>query len=390
MHRNLHYSKEDILAQLDLYKPFLDLFDGSIFLTVSEWDGKDFYSHINNTIEKVIKHLESKIQDSKYCYISIGLIPHIIKYYKKFPEIIKLGLEGKRSLAYEKLSEGILPEATFAFATFRDLTHHHLMKSDSNSVYRMRVNDNIYNSDFSSKDLFHIPFEKRHLIGNNRFSLSGLPCLYFGNSINCCWEEMNRPNLENCFVSKFNLTGHHFIDLTRTPDEITKNNNDFFEKLKLKEESNEHTVKSIEYIINDYLCIWPLIFCCSVRTYYHNSVFKPEYIFPQLLLEWIISDYKANFDGIKFLSTKKTLLNSKFKNENFRQKNIVIPVRVLNTSGFCKESLKKIALTEPINLQIESLLKNKILNDTEKDIYKNSVFGKLEKILDTKEMSFCT
>ena len=133
-----------------------------------------------------------------------------------------------------------------------------------------------------------------------------------------------------------------------------------------------------------------MIFCCSVRTYYHNSVFKPEYIFPQLLLEWIISDYSANFDGIKFLSTKKTLLNSKFGNENFKQKNIVIPVRVLNTSGFCEESLRKITLTEPINLQIESLLKNEILNVAESDIYKNSIFGKLEKILDTKELSFCT
>lgn len=50
--------------------------------------------------------------------------------------------------------------------------------------YRMRVNNK--NSLFSNSEMFYIPFDLSHLVSNQRFSLSGYPCLYLGTSTYGC------------------------------------------------------------------------------------------------------------------------------------------------------------------------------------------------------------
>ena len=47
-------------------------------------------------------------------------------------------------------------------------------------MYKCRENSKLFH--FSKDEMFHIPYEKRNLVGNQRFSLSGLPCLYLGGS----------------------------------------------------------------------------------------------------------------------------------------------------------------------------------------------------------------
>lgn len=37
------------------------------------------------------------------------------------------------------------------------------------------------------KDIFHIPFNQRHLVSAQRYSVAGLPCLYLGTSLYICW-----------------------------------------------------------------------------------------------------------------------------------------------------------------------------------------------------------
>lgn len=54
-------------------------------------------------------------------------------------------------------------------------------------------------------DIFHVPFEKRRLVGNQRYSIAGLPCLYLGSSIWICWEELGRPPLDSVWVSRFRI-----------------------------------------------------------------------------------------------------------------------------------------------------------------------------------------
>lgn len=385
MQRISYYSKNDISNALELYKPYLDIFKNEGFKTISDWDGVDFLKHNTDNITNVSNYLKTFIEDKEDSDIK-RIIEYIIEYYGLFEEIIKLGLEGKRSQAYSNLTKNILENLGLPFMTFSEFTNYHFNRAETDFVYRMRVdNDNVFNSTFTGKDLFHVPFEKRHLIGNNRFSLSGLPCLYFANNVYCCWKEMNRPKIEDCFISKFNLTGHSFIDLSVSPKMVDKEINKLFEYFKTLDDSSEQAIKTIEYYITDYLKIWPIIFCCSIRTFYKYSVFKPEYIFPQLMLEWIITDHWAKFDGIKFLSTKDCLLIDKFTSKEVKLINYVIPTRVITNLGFCKENMQKITYTEPVNFQIESMLKNEITIKKFENEYDNSVFGNIEAILNEKE-----
>ncbi len=388
INRNPPYSVEEKEQQLKRYKPFIDLFNDEIFISLSEWDGKDFMKHIESVINAAIDYLNSRKQKDKYCNISNTIIPRTIEYYNNFPKIFTLVLEGKRSLAYKMLTEEIMDKIDMAFSTFRQFTHRWGSVTETDYVFRMRYEKDVYQTKFQPLDLFHVPFEKRHLIGNNRFSLSGLPCLYFGSSIYGCWEEMNRPNLDYCFTSRFDLTGHHFIDLSRNSNDISTSLKKVYESLK---ESNEilpeDSVKSFEYLIDDYLRIWPIIFCSSIKTVHHSAVFKPEYIFPQLLLEWLILDSHDLYDGIKFSSTKEPLLQDRFESSiRNRMINYVIPTRIIKNKGYCEESLDKITLTEPINLLIEKMVNN--IDDSGKgsNIYEESIFGQLEKILEQKEL----
>lgn len=57
--------------------------------------------------------------------------------------------------------------------------------------FRARLSENVV--EFSSEDMLHIPFNKRHIVKSERFSIPGLPCLYLGNSSYACWVEMGCP-----------------------------------------------------------------------------------------------------------------------------------------------------------------------------------------------------
>jgi len=55
----------------------------------------------------------------------------------------------------------------------------------------------------SREDLFHIPFEERHKVATQRYSIPGLPCLYLSGSLYTCWEEMGRPPFHELHVAAF-------------------------------------------------------------------------------------------------------------------------------------------------------------------------------------------
>lgn len=379
------YDIEEIKSMAESYKPLLNIFSEDVFPGISEWDGEDFYGYIKSVFDKVDKHLNTLRKEYPNSYMSNGLVRHRQKSLKQFPKIIELSLQGKRSKAYDTLLK-VMEHSGMPFATFKQMTYHDYIKSETNHVFRMREEKDFFHSNLTMQDLFHIPFEKRHLIKNNRFSLSGFPCLYFGSSVYVCWEEMGRPPIENCFTSKFDLSAHHFIDLSILPSRMNENLDYFYKTLiEAEDDMHEDYVRRFEYILTDYLFLWPLVFCCSIRTHYPNSVFKPEYILPQLLLEWLVSDVDL-YDGIIFNSTKNHLLSKKFgEGIEMKLKNYVIPARVLKPTGLCEESLRKIKITEPINFEIQTLTSDLPIDIMETDSYSKSVFGKLESILATKE-----
>lgn len=122
--------------------------------------------------------------------------------------------------------------------------------------------------------MFHIPYNKRFLVGNQRYSISGIPCLYLGQSTYICWEELGRPNPYTCnFVGVRNQRALRLLDMT-----IPQSSSD-----------------------SKMISIIPIILSCCLYSR-KNRVFKQEYILPQLIMQAIITR-KERVWGIKYQST---------------------------------------------------------------------------------------
>ena len=385
------YSIEELREKIEIYQGYADYFSDPVFSTHKEWDGNDFHLCVKKALDDARKYISDKGLNLGHKGAPLGRVSDILESYEQYSKVVLLGLKGKRSSAYKIFDENIAPKLTFAFTTFRNMPGDPRFDRESiSNGYRIRTGDDSYNANYSRKDLFHIPFQLNHLIGNNRFSLSGFPCLYMSNSVYGAWEELNRPNIDKCFVSKFDLTKLSFIDLSMMPSEITSRlkNHIAFLKKQTKPLPAEY-VETFEHHLVDYLYIWPAILCCSFKVK-NDSTFKPEYIFPQLVLEWLVSTEYSLYDGIRFLSTKSLALDNHIDiNAQSLAKNYVIPARQYKSSGFCSEYVNKIMLTEPVNYAFHTLFgtKGKDKSSESEPKYTDTVFGELEEILADKELS---
>lgn len=126
----------------------------------------------------------------------------------------KEGADGKTALMKEiqKVCDGI--EACFDLYLHANLgacieKMREIISHDSFCAYIVKEGDSWYRSRMvegrnrvlKAKEMFHVPFELVRKIGNNRFSISGYPCLYLSNTIWACWEEMKEPAMEDFCIS---------------------------------------------------------------------------------------------------------------------------------------------------------------------------------------------
>lgn len=126
--------------------------------------------------------------------------------------------------------------------------------------YRGRSCD--FNYLLKKEEMFHIPLNNRYLVKNQRYSLSGFPCLYLGETTYTCWEELERPDFgKTNFVALKNLENILVYDLS-FPSKILS--------------------------IND-LVVIVIIIATSFQTN-KSYDFKPEYIFSQTFLHNLIKN----------------------------------------------------------------------------------------------------
>lgn len=147
-------------------------------------------------------------------------------------------------------------------------------------LFRMRYSNSRYL--YNKMEMYHIPFNQRNKISNQRYSLSGFPCLYLGSSLYVCWEELNRPNFEDANSALFTNIKRELklLDL-RFPDNI---------------ESISSLVKFL------------LAASCSVKSSSSSDIFKAEYILPQAILHSLVkynngTNINNRYDGIIYTSS---------------------------------------------------------------------------------------
>lgn len=290
-------------------------------------------------------------------------------------EIIEEYLSGKSKEAYQKFSEMIDDYRPY----LEVLSYKYSAES---KFYRMRKSHTIKEE---RKDMFHISFGERHLVSSQRYSIAGVPNLYLGNTSYVCWLELEKPNLDDIYISTFsNQEELNILDFALTFDVLLSDNNNI----------------SKEKILA-FFTLFPLIFACSFKKQNNDAKFNIEYVIPNKILQWLSTE-KAHFDGIRYFSTKMThdSLNSKGIN-------IVLPpkenTKSLERNVYCSKLKRIFKLTKPAHWSLLTSLQNSTLSIPSSPsvsyenieqafdnnhIYLSSEFGQNEEKLEWLEKDF--
>lgn len=283
------------------------------------------------TLEKRIDEYVKRVEELNLEYISISReqeeVNPLVKIKDYLIEIIRLYLSGNIEEAYNK------------FSILINMNRHHIenlmlhIENGEEVFYRVRYSE----KEISSKEeIFHVPFDKRHLVSTMRYSIAGVPCLYLGNSIYDCWLEMDKPELNKLYISKFkNTESISIIDFAITLDTLYK------EPTIHDQNPNQYTFNKV----NSFLTIYPLILACSFKKLNENAKFNIEYILPNMLLQWI-SREKEHISGIRYFSTK--MHHKRYDSIGI---NIVFPPKKNKDSlkGFCPYLKNLFSFTAPIS-----------------------------------------
>ena len=331
---------------------------------------KEDYKNFTNRIFKQFLEKLENVENFEDVSFNVSRIKERqIHLVAKLKSAISNYYAGKPADALSELENGVESDVK----NFEEILNVREFYPDSD-FYRIRIHK--YNYPLNPENFFHIPFDLRGKIKTQRFSIPGFPSLYLGNSSYVCWEELSRPNLNDFQIVRLkNTKTLKVIDLS-PPKKNGINTYEFYK----------------------YLMIWPIVFACSVRVRNYDDYFKPEYIIPQLLLQWVRKDNRI--DGISYQTTHIDFKESKSQGEFL---NIVLPVKENKTKGLCSELEGKFLMTESTSVQLDQASHNGLIsgggvlryvNNNVQQIelikgtptnYDISIFGGLETILSEME-----
>jgi hypothetical protein len=340
-----------------------------------------FPDFLNNSLDKYIAFYKSQLvaQVDKQVPFATGekniVISKIILFSNEIRKTVDLFFKGKVFEAtdtFNKSLDSILFNEISAIST---------IPANAN-FYRARVNGEKH---LTKADLFHVKFELRHIVSTNRYSIPGFPALYLGDTTYVCWDEFNRHKLRDLWFARItNTRVLKIIQIQRIEDF-------------LKELNSINQDLQLTFLLR-YLITFPLTIACSVKVKNPTGNFKPEYIIPQLLLQYISRNDKI--DGVKFLSTKVDYS----KLHNVDAYNYVFPVKTIAKNGFCSVLSDIFHSTEPTSLELEEIIYNPTIHPTfigdgtisdtrqielvegQKSYYSTTSFGKIETSLKSRKV----
>lgn len=367
---------------------FKKIFNGTKFNLPIRWDGKDFEKSLkelfdeyqDNILSFLLEIDENKAKANKnfHGYDKLVEEEHYekMKYYYKIRTNCDLIIK-----AVKEYLRGLPADAYY----YINILMNEMIKEPITDFYKKRtwIGDfNGYNSlklyrvvcvDESTKQprkrIFHPPYDMCTRISTNRYSIAGFPSLYLGTSVELCMEEMhNNPYEKNAICSRFEVTQNqtrdeiviNVLELAIKPqdfiEEETENKDNVIDRNKNESDSKNKRGKRLKWISHPhvrgtYLLWYPLIAACSFIRAYRKAPFAPEYIVPQLLMQWLrkynSKNGKANeFFGLRYFSC----YSEKSSDLGF---NYVFPTSGephIENENYCKLLGNSFELTKPIYL----------------------------------------
>ena len=273
----------------------------------------DFQTYIQD-VQQSLDIKDNPLVGAEMCKLVEDCMDEISDNASKLIEVLRLYGNGK-----------IVEASIRAFEVF-DIMKPQLMQRYSGAYrmenyYRIRgIGNTLF--PLERKELFHIPFSKNYLIGTERYSMPGHPCLYLASQAELAWYECGKP--QKFAIAKFSIPQEEenylkFID--------------FSEKLMPLKHSffcwfhNEDDKAAVRKYLLKYIYTYPLRAACSVVVEHHGAKFIEEYIISQLLLQWVRND--EDFDGIRYESCSDS-----DDVKSFGGHNIVLMTKKFDSDGY--------------------------------------------------------
>lgn len=323
--------------------PFINLLEtfGHLPIERSTDDFEGFIEELNKQYLSTLKSIHLQIPSRHNIFHEIDF-KNVTEIIESIQEAVKQYQEGYPNSAFECVDNMFNINITSRGYLNKQMT---IVDNQGGLLYKMRTGTS---HNYLAEEMFHIPFEKRGLVSTNRYSIPGLPCVYLGSSPIACWEELNRPDLNTVQTALFEKGAVSYLDFSTPPGALLELlignfNSKGFSDLDMKEVYKD---------LVSYLVVWPLMAACSIRVKHPNDSFKPEYIIPQLLLQWI---RQSEFDGISYFSTKIKKYNSGTAK---LYTNYAFPVQSRGKQGYCSILTTKFNISDAIPWQTFQIYKD--------------------------------
>ena len=247
---------------------------------------------------------------------------------------------------------------------------------DFDIYFKGRVSEQV----LTSWDMFHIPFNKRYLIQNQRYSLTGQPMLYIGSSVIDIVEEIEAKGVENLKISVVT-----FLDKNMKIYDLRSNVSETLDSIWIDKFLGfpiEYSKASFFKMILSSVCSF------QKRQELKGFSFCEEYVLPQLLAQVLKNE---NYDGIAYYSTKHyknvTYSDNSEVNMAFKE-NMAIFTNLNMEHVYDRELYEKMFISVPIDMRKIYFVSMEDLQEIVKEINQSEKQEKItcaEKILSAFE-----
>ena len=173
-------------------------------------------------------------------------------------------------------------------------------------MFRIRERNNVYD-EAAIEEYFHIPFSKRYLVGNQRFSMTGHPMSYMAESLQIALAEIGKGidevNVALFFPKYSSFWGKGMYDvsngLSDSLDAMIINTCDNKGELHYEDEIFPISKGKMKKLLADYILYQILNFPTQEKS---KGVFIQEYVLPQLMME--VVQNRGKWVGIQYQTTK--------------------------------------------------------------------------------------
>lgn len=249
----------------DLYAPYVVAKDA------------DYYNDLRNKYSIIYDKAKNAGADSESLRI-------IEEYRDSICNAILLYYEGRITAANSKVNELVKHsiDNRFALSSMVNSDAFRGVKGTELQLFRGRICKG--GITYAAKDMLHIPFSLRGITKNNRFSISGLPCIYIGNTSYVCWLELGCP-----------IDGELAISPIIADDNIkifnlAVMNRDFFCLSDLDDNA-----------VHSWIKLLMLMMATSYRVTEENRFFHSEYIISQAIM---LACHELGIDGVAYYSDR--------------------------------------------------------------------------------------